>query len=579
MSTATVPALATPADVLRLIGGAGILALDLETTGLNPLTDRARLCSLSDGRRTLVIDCFEHDPRQWVQALKGKILICHNALFDLSFLWVLGLTDLPETVDTYLLAQLLHAGEGFDGRGFYSSSLASCAQRYLDKELSKDLQSSDWSGPLSAEQIEYSRNDAEVLTQLLPAMEKAINAARLEKAADIELRALPAFVWLSMSGCPFDRDAWLGLARQAAIQKQALGEQLHDQAPQKGADGLFGPIEHWNWDSPEQVKRVLSQVLKIELQTTADAQLALLEHPLADLIREYRHQATLLKMYGSNWLADARIVNGRVYAEWLQYGTVTGRTSCRNPNLQQIPRDEEDGKKTYRLPFRAGPGKVLVKADYATLQMRIACLLARDEAMGSVFLAGEDVHTATAQRTLGKKDVSKADRQIAKSQNFGLLFGMSAEGLRVYAKATYGVSFTKAEAERHRSAFFAAYPGLARWHAQTRAGRVKETRSVAGRRRLLSPNTPDTERLNSPVQGVEADGAKAALSLLWRRRSECPSAKPVLFAHDEIVIEVDQGEAEGAKRWLEEAMIGGMQPHLKPVPVRVDGKICRAWGE
>src|SRR5262249_46402072 len=154
--------------------------------------------------------------------------------------------------------------------------------------------------------------------------------------------------------------------------------------------------------------------------------------------------------------------------------------------------------------------------------------------MLNVFERGEDPHTATARATLGKAQITKDDRQIAKSQNFGLLFGMSAEGLRIYARMTYGVEFTAEESERHRAAFFRTYPGLANWHQQTRNRKAIESRTPLGRRRILHHFTPDTERLNTPVQGMEADGAKAAMALLWERRRQCPGARPVIFNHDEI---------------------------------------------
>jgi DNA polymerase I-like protein with 3'-5' exonuclease and polymerase domains len=88
-----------------------------------------------------------------------------------------------------------------------------------------------------------------------------------------------------------------------------------------------------------------------------------------------------------------------------------------------------------------------------------------------------------------------------------------------------------------------------------------------------------TERVNSPTQGTEADGAKRALALLWQRRAEVPSARPVLFNHDEIVVEVDEGEAETAKGWLVRALLDGMAPLIAPVPVRVDAKVGPSWGD
>jgi DNA polymerase-1 len=198
--------------------------------------------------------------------------------------------------------------------------------------------------------------------------------------------------------------------------------------------------------------------------------------------------------------------------------------------------------------------------------------------MLGAYARGEDLHTLTARQLTGKADVTKADRQLAKAVNFGLLFGLGAKGLRGYARGNYGLDLSEAEAARYRRAFFAAYPGLGRWHRREGQSRKTECRTLAGRRRLLDAQTPYTHRLNSPVQGTEADGAKLAMALLWERRDQCPGAFPVLFCHDEIVVEADAAQADAAAAWLKQAMLEGMAPLVEPVPVEVEVRIARTWG-
>jgi DNA polymerase-1 len=248
--------------------------------------------------------------------------------------------------------------------------------------------------------------------------------------------------------------------------------------------------------------------------------------------------------------------------------------------MQQLPRDEDPDTKAavYKACVRALPGRSLVKADYSQIELRLACKLAREPAMLQAYQRGEDLHTQTARLMLGKHDVTKDDRQIAKSANFGLLYGMGAPGYRAYAKATYGLDLGEEQAERYRGLFFRAYPKLAAWHADTRRLAVRETRTLVGRRRQLPPAAPDTWRLNTPVQGSGADGLKLALALLWERRAECPGAFPVLAVHDEIVVECDEGRAEQAKTWVTEAMLDAMGPIADPVPVAVDAAVKRTWG-
>ena len=198
--------------------------------------------------------------------------------------------------------------------------------------------------------------------------------------------------------------------------------------------------------------------------------------------------------------------------------------------------------------------------------------------MLQAYAAGEDLHALTARQITGKPEVTKHDRQLAKAVNFGLLFGLGARGLRGYAQSNFGLDLTEGLAAQYRRAFFAAYPGLARWHRQAGSSTAKECRTLAGRRRLLDAQTPFTHRLNTQVQGTEADGAKLAMALLWERRDQCPGAFPVLFCHDEIVVEADTGQADAAAGWLRQAMLDGMAPLLDPVPVEVAVQTARTWG-
>src|SRR5262249_41247320 len=134
--------------------------------------------------------------------------------------------------------------------------------------------------------------------------------------------------------------------------------------------------------------------------------------------------------------------------------------------------------------------RVLVKADYSQLELRIAARVSGDEALLAAYRRGDDVHAQTARKVLGKDDVTAEDRQLAKAVNFGLIYGMSAGGFRPNAQAEYGLALTEEEAREYRAAFFRTYPGLARWHAQVKRRHAPETRTLAGRRRLI-PDPPE----------------------------------------------------------------------------------------
>jgi DNA polymerase-1 len=569
MTVTATATLASPTDVLRLLRWSRVVALDLETTGLDPRTARIRLLSISDGNQTVVMDCFEHDIRQVLPALRHKILVAHNAVFDLGFLWQAGLLELPDTICTYLLAQLLTAGE--TPNGFPRLNLGACCLRWLNRPVSKELQTSDWSGPLSADQLDYARKDAEVLLPLFRIQEQELGSAGLVEVSDIELRALPAFVWMAQSGVPFDRAGWSTLAGQAEAALDQAEAKLNDMAPHKSKADLFGEREKWNWASPKQVGDVLA-ALGCPAPSTNDYYLAECKHPIGEVLRTHRELSKRVGTYGREWLTHVA-GDGRVYPGWRQIGAAAGRTSCKDPNMQQLPRDGG-----YKQCVRALAGRALIKADYSQIELRLACKIAREPKMWEAYTQGQDLHTLTAQLLLGKQDVTKADRQIAKSANFGLLYGMGAPGYRAYAKATYGLELTEDQAAKYREAFFAAYPRLKAWHWQVRNLHAKETRTLAGRRRLMFEGAFDTLRLNTPVQGSGADGLKRAMALLWERRNEYPDARPVLAVHDELVVECPVDQAELVKDWVIEAMEDGIRSYLDPVPVQVEAKVSFTWG-
>jgi DNA polymerase-1 len=536
------------------------VGLDTETTGLDPRKDQVRLLTLGTARGTWLIDCFAVDPRPLFAVLAERPLVAHNAAFDLGFLRRLGFV--PGAVhDTMLLSRLLHGTR--HTKGFHG--LEACAERELGRKLDKAVQMSDWSGPLTRQQLDYAALDADVLVPLYAALDAQVREADLLRVAEIEGRCLPAVDWLAGSGVGFDAAAWSDLAKGARAEAEQLLGALDAAAPARS--GFLTREGAWDWDSPQQVQEAF-RAAGVELASTNDDALAGVAHPLAALLRAYRAAAKLASTYGADWLRHVT-AGGRIHAGWVQLGADSGRMACKAPNLQNLPRDPR-----YRRCFVAPAGRALVKADYSQIELRIAAKLTRDEAMLAAYQAGEDLHALTCRRVLGLSGVTREQRQLAKAINFGLLYGMGARGFRAYAKSNYGLDLTEEQSARYRDAFFRAYPGLRRWHRSIPSAPVT-TRTLAGRRRLNVERF--TEKLNLPVQGTGADGLKLALALLWERRAECPGAFPVLAVHDEIVVECDAGQAEAVKVWLRQAMLDGMTPLIDPVPVEVDVEAGRTW--
>ena len=322
----------------------------------------------------------------------------------------------------------------------------------LGRTLDKGQQKSDWSGELTREQLDYAALDAEVLLPLYEALDAKVREAGMAKVADLEIRCLPGIAWLSTSGVAFDAEAWAVLVVEASQQAERLARDLDDAAPAR--NGYLTKTGAWDWDSPQQVLDVL-RLLGFEVEGTGDDTLAGgIDHPLAVLIREYRAARKLVTTYGPAWVGKV-LHGGRIYAGWQQLAADSGRMACSKPNLQNLPRDRR-----YRRCFIAPDGRLLVKADYSQIELRIAAKVSGDKAMLDAYRTGMDLHTLTAQHVLGIADVTKEHRQLAKAVNFGLLYGMGAKGFRLYAKSNYNLDLTEQQAGRYREAFFTAYPGL-----------------------------------------------------------------------------------------------------------------------
>mgnify|MGYP001240621060 CR=1 FL=1 len=379
---------------------------------------------------------------------------------------------------------------------------------------------------------------------------------------------------MSSSGVPFDAEGWKRRLKEIEEEKATLLERLNEVAPEH-PDGGGG----WNWNSTKQVREAFLRV-GIELEDTKEETLSRYDHPLAKVLLAYRRLSKLTTTYGGKLLEKVE-EDGRIYPSWLQIGARTGRMSCSSPNLQQLPPEA-------RRYVKAPEGKLLIKADYSQIELRIAARISGDRRMIRAFSEGEDIHRTTARSLSQKEDVTGEERKLAKALNFGLLYGMSPSGLMRYARSNYGVKMTEEEASHHRESFFATYPDLKSWHERERRKHKQgdtETRTLIGRRAYGIERF--TKRLNFPVQGTGADGLKLALALLWERRDECPpGATPILAVHDEIVVECYEADAGKAGRWLRAAMIEAMDEVINGdlsegdplrVPVEVEVEVGRAW--
>jgi DNA polymerase-1 len=451
----------------------------------------------------------------------------------------------------------------------YDRSLKDLAEDYLGESLNKEEQVSDWGAEhLTQAQIQYAAMDAAVLLPLREKLDERVESLGLSEVVDLENRTVPAVVWMERSGVGFSQDRWDALAVEAQARLETHRERLDELVEEylPGAKDLLGATTRKvNWNSAPQVSQLLKD-LGLDAEDTRQETLEALqgEHPLVAALLDHREASKKVSTYGKKWTENVHSVTGRVHADWKQIGASTGRMSCARPNLQNLPRDPG-----YRACFRPAEGRVLIKADYEQIELRIAAEMAPDARMKGAFAEGKDLHAITATSLHGNReveDVTPDERQLAKAVNFGLIYGMGAKALAKYARTNFGQELDEARAGDIRRSYFEAYPGIRNW--QQLQGRKAETRTVLGRQRTLDGDRYYTARLNSPIQGTGADGLKMALVRMWESR-DVVDAFPILAIHDEIVIESPEEKAEDAKAWLIVCMVKGMEEVLEEVPVTV----------
>lgn len=559
-----------------------VIGLDTETTGLDPLKAHLRLIQIATPTQTLVIDA-DSCPIGALAPLfsSPRRIIGHNVKFDLRFLSAAGVPwPRGELFDTMLAAQLLGAGTA--AGLLRNCGLAAVVERTLGLSVDKTEQAKDWTGTLRHEQLIYAAKDAAVLLPLYDHVNEALTAANLQRVADIEFRCVPAVAWMETCGLPIDADVWVARAEEEAHRAQALAAEMYTLLGRTNPNGKVLHLSNdtpLNWESHEQVLTLFRSRGHTLDNTTTESLSALLGiDPLAETLLAYREAAKMAGTYGKRWLTKHRHpITGRVHADFLQLGTVSGRMSCVKPNLQNVPKAGP-----YRRAVCPGEGRAIVKADYSQIELRIAAVIADEQNMLTAFRGGEDLHALTAATVLNIRlnQVGKEHRQLAKALNFGLLYGMGARALREYAAATYKVALSEEQARVHKQRFFAAYPKLATWHGQTgallRDVQVLDTRTLAGRRRIGI--TGFTDALNTPVQGTGADGLKLAMARLFAHRHEVPDARLITCVHDEIVAECPEEEAEQTAEWLQHHMTAAMTAIVgESVPIDVETTIGTDW--
>jgi DNA polymerase-1 len=535
------------------------VGLDTETTGLSAKTDRLRTINLSDGHKHVVIDAWSITDWALLQDYLDTVssVRMHTYLFDLAFLQQVGLTiDPSKIVDVKTMSMVLESQEDWT-----DYRLQAIAKRHLAEHVDKTEQKRGWDQPtLRHAKLAYAAEDARVTFAAADAIEAKLRADPdvdgLSYCLALEQDVQAATWWLASAGVPCD----VGVMHTAIADQRALiAARLAE------LNALVGT--ELNWRSPSQVLPILLERGLDIPSTGIDALMeAQSDDPIIDALLAYRSASTCAGLLERTLRAIAP--DGRIYASFNPIGAQTGRTSCSEPNLQQLPHETQA-----RASIRPGPGRVFVRADYSQLQIVIAAWISGDKNMQRILNSpGGDIHQATA-------DAVGCSRQQAKAINFGFLFGAGPDTFRREQRKN-GIVLTEDEAKRYRNTFMKTYPGIRQWHRSlgewnTEAVVIDDTGSGRRRSRIFSNNV----KANTPVQMAEAHGFKLAMQALYASRDEVPSARLVMMVHDELIAECDYDDRYLVAKWLKSHMVDAMQPLVDGVRVDVETTIVPSYAD
>lgn len=413
----------------------------------------------------------------------------------------------------------------------------------------------------------YAAEDADVTLQLHLAMwpELQQHAGPLNVFQNIEMPLVPVISRIERNGVNIDPAVLHKHSEELTLRLAELEQKAHEIAG-----------EAFNLSSTKQLQTILfeKQGIKPLKKTPGGApstseevleELAL-DYPLPKVILQYRGLAKLKSTYTDKLPLMINPKTGRVHTSYHQAVTATGRLSSTDPNLQNIPVRNEEGRRI-RQAFIAPKDYVIVSADYSQIELRIMAHLSRDKGLLKAFSEGQDIHRATAAEVFGLPldSVSNEQRRSAKAINFGLIYGMSAFGL------SRQLNIPRKESQKYMDLYFERYPGVLEYMERTRA-QAKESgyvETLDGRRLYLpdikasnAARRAGAERaaINAPMQGTAADIIKRAMIAVdaWLQQ-EKPRVRMIMQVHDELVFEVHKEDIEAVTKKIHELMESSTQ--------------------
>jgi DNA polymerase-1 len=514
--------------------------------------------------------------------------IGHNLKYDFIMLARQGLRVTPLAFDTMLAEYVLDPGSRNLGLKTMAEVRLGESMTHIEDLIGKGKNQRTMDEVDIASAAPYAVADAETTLRLQTVLEKELKA--LPKLWDlfvnIEMPLIAVLADMEMAGVALDKAFFAAFSVQlsdriTALEKQiylAVGKTFNINSTQQLSSVLF---ETLGLTPPDRGKKTASGHY-----STAAGVLDEMsgQHPVLDMILEYREYAKLKSTYVDALPAQIHPEDGRVHTSFSQIGAVTGRLSSSDPNLQNIPTRTDLGRRV-RRGFVADPGNILVSLDYSQIELRIVAHMARDEAMLNAFRAGQDIHATTAAAIYGipLAAVTKEQRRHAKAINFGLIYGMSAFGL------TRSTELTLSESQDFVEAYFKQFPGVKKYldgirrsaretgYVETLLGRRRYFPALKGTLNQTLRNREEREAINAPIQGTAADIMKIAMIKIPPAIAQAGlHGRMLLQVHDELVLECPRAELNATVDMARNVMENA---YLMSIPLTTDARWGTNWDE
>lgn len=567
-------------------------AIDIETTGRDPMKDRIVGIALCSDKGKASYMPFEHSgmegqisKKEGLRVLRELLenreipKIGHNLKFDISFLKQEGVNVKGMLYDTMIASYLLNPNRPNHNLEEVAFEYLSYRKKTFPEVIGKRTSFAEV--PIE-EATAYASEDAALAYELKGILFQKLKEEGLEDVyREIEMPLIDVLIDMEMAGFMIDVDKLMYMSKEIERELESIQRRIY-----------FLSGEEFNINSPKQLSRVLFQSLGLKpgkkTKTGFSTELSVLEelaefHELPREILNYRSLSKLKSTYTDVLPGLVNPLTGRVHTSFNQTVTATGRLSSSEPNLQNIPIRGEWGRRI-REAFIAGHGNLILSADYSQIELRILAHLSNDGNLIDAFLSDTDIHSRTAAELFNVdiESVTQDMRRVAKTVNFGVVYGISPYGL------SEALNISREEAKRYIDGYFERHKEVKDYIERTlkeayKSGYVK---TMFGRKRPipeLKSKTSSTRQLgerlaiNSPIQGTAADIIKIAMINIWRAiRDKGLKTKMILQVHDELVFEVPEDEAKEMSKLVRDNMEGVVR---LSVPLKIEAGIGKNWAE